>query len=160
MVSPGGPDGRSLVAYARDDGAFIWGGGDDKAGYSSPQLVSLAGREQILIFNEQAYHITAHHPQTGAVLWRRVWDHGYVQAVANPLVLPGDRVLASTGYGAGAELYQIAAADDGSLASEMLWQNKKLKAKFANMAYRDGFVYGLDDGILVCLDPETGKRRW
>ena len=28
------------------------------------------------------------------------------------------------------------------------------------MAYRDGFVYGLDDGILVCLDPETGKRRW
>jgi len=160
VVSPGGPDGRSLVAYARDDGAFIWGGGDDKAGYSSPQLVSLAGREQILIFNEQAYHITAHHPQTGAVLWRRVWDHGFVQAVANPLVLPGDRVLASTGYGAGAELYQIAAADDGSLASEMLWQNKKLKAKFANMAYHDGFVYGLDDGILVCLDPETGKRRW
>ena len=80
--------------------------------------------------------------------------------MANPLVLPGDRVLASTGYGAGAELYQIVATDDGSLASKMLWQNKKLKAKFANMAYRDGFVYGLDDGILVCLDPKTGKRRW
>ncbi len=28
------------------------------------------------------------------------------------------------------------------------------------MVYRDGFVYGLDDGVLVCLDPATGERRW
>ena len=24
----------------------------------------------------------------------------------------------------------------------------------------DGFVYGLDDGVLVCLDPATGERCW
>ena len=24
----------------------------------------------------------------------------------------------------------------------------------------DGFVYGLDDGILACLDPATGERKW
>jgi hypothetical protein len=28
------------------------------------------------------------------------------------------------------------------------------------MVLYEGFVYGLDDGILVCLDPETGKLRW
>ena len=28
------------------------------------------------------------------------------------------------------------------------------------MAERDGFVYGLDDGIMVCIDLETGKRQW
>jgi hypothetical protein len=28
------------------------------------------------------------------------------------------------------------------------------------MAVHDGFVYGLDDGVLVCLDPADGSRRW
>ncbi len=160
VVSAGGPDGRSLVAYHRKSGEFAWGSGDDQAGYSSPRLATIAGREQILVFNENKHAVVAHDPQNGAVLWRRAWEHGRVQCIANPLVLPGDQVLASTGYGAGAELYQISAAPDGSLNSETLWQSKRLKAKFSNMVYRDGFVYGLDDGILVCLDPQNGKRRW
>jgi outer membrane protein assembly factor BamB len=25
---------------------------------------------------------------------------------------------------------------------------------------RDGFAYGLDDGILACIDLSNGKRRW
>jgi outer membrane protein assembly factor BamB len=24
----------------------------------------------------------------------------------------------------------------------------------------DGLVYGLDDGVLTCLDPANGERRW
>ncbi len=160
VVSAGGPDGRSLVAYRRETGEFVWGGGDDQAGYSAPRLATLAGRDQILIFNESSYNVVAHDPQNGALLWQQPWDHGRVQCIANPLPLPGDRVLASTGYGGGAELYQIKTAPDLSLASEMLWQSKSLKAKFSNMIFHDGFVYGLDDGIMVCLDPSDGKRRW
>ncbi|NKB69115.1 MAG: PQQ-binding-like beta-propeller repeat protein [Candidatus Latescibacteria bacterium] len=160
VVSSGGPDGRSLVAYQRHSGTFIWGGGGDQAGYSSPRLATLAGRQQILIFNEANYNIAAHDPHNGALLWQQSWDHGMVQCIANPLPLPGDRVLASTGYGGGAELYQINSAADGLLGSQRLWQSKHLKAKFSNMVFHDGYVYGLDDGIMVCLDPNTGTRRW
>ena len=35
-----------------------------------------------------------------------------------------------------------------------------MKAKFANLVQRDGFAYGLDDGILACVDAKTGRRRW
>ena len=35
-----------------------------------------------------------------------------------------------------------------------------MKSKFNNVAHRDGFIYGLDDGILACLDLATGQRRW
>jgi hypothetical protein len=28
------------------------------------------------------------------------------------------------------------------------------------VVFKDGFFYGLDDGILVCLDPADGERRW
>lgn len=156
VVSAGGPDERSLVAYHRQTGAFIWGGGTDKAGFSSPRLVTLAGREQIVIFNNHS--VVAHDPQSGVPLWRQPWDQ--VECIANPLPLPGDRLLASTGYGIGAKLYQVNAAPDGRLTSTIVWESPRLKAKFANMVYRDGFVYGLDDGVLVCLDPQDGKRRW
>ena len=156
VVSAGGPDERSLVAYHRQTGAFVWGGGSDRAGYSSPRLVTLAGREQILIFN--SHSVVAHDPHSGVPLWRQPWDQ--VQCVANPLPLPGNRVLVSTGYGIGARLYQVDAAPGGGLTSDILWKSPRLKAKFANMVHRDGFVYGLDDGVLVCLDPQDGKRRW
>jgi outer membrane protein assembly factor BamB len=156
VVSAGGPDGRSLVAYHRDSGEPIWGGGDDKAGFSSPRLVTLAGREQILIFNNHS--VAAHDPQSGAILWRQPWDQ--VECIADPLPLPGDQVLASSGYGIGAKLYQVKPAPDGGLETDIVWETPRLKAKFANMVYRDGFVYGLDDGVLVCLDPQNGQRRW
>lgn len=36
----------------------------------------------------------------------------------------------------------------------------RLKAKFTNLVFLDGYVYGLDDGVLTCLDPTNGERRW
>ncbi len=35
-----------------------------------------------------------------------------------------------------------------------------MKAKFTNLVAHEGYVYGLDDGVMVCLDPETGERMW
>ena len=35
-----------------------------------------------------------------------------------------------------------------------------MKNQFATSVYLDGFIYGLDDAILACLDAETGALRW
>jgi outer membrane protein assembly factor BamB len=35
-----------------------------------------------------------------------------------------------------------------------------MKNKFSSSVYHDGHLYGLDEGILVCLDAETGELRW
>jgi outer membrane protein assembly factor BamB len=35
-----------------------------------------------------------------------------------------------------------------------------MKAKFCNVIEKGGFVYGLDDGILACVDLASGRRRW
>ncbi|NKB68604.1 MAG: PQQ-binding-like beta-propeller repeat protein [Candidatus Latescibacteria bacterium] len=67
VVSPGGPADRSLVAYHRDNGAFVWGGGQTQAGYSSPSLAVLADTPQILIFNSST--LAGHNPATGTLLW-------------------------------------------------------------------------------------------
>ena len=48
----------------------------------------------------------------------------------------------------------------GTLAAGLVWESPRMKAKFTNLVMRDGLVYGLDDGVLVCLDPADGQRKW
>jgi outer membrane protein assembly factor BamB len=157
IVSPGGTKGRSMAAYDRETGKPVWTGGTDRAGYSSPLHAVIQGVSQVLILNRAS--VAGHDAATGLVLWERPWPSESPSA-AQPLPLPGDRVLVSSGYGVGCALFQIEKEAEGGLAARELWKNLNLKAKFANFVHKDGFVYGLDDGILVCLDVETGKRRW
>jgi outer membrane protein assembly factor BamB len=50
--------------------------------------------------------------------------------------------------------------DGEGLSAELIWESRRLKSKFAPMVYHDGAIFGLDDGVLVALDPETGERLW
>ena len=152
-----GGESATLVAYDAESGEEIWRTGDDGAGYGSPIVSTLAGVEQIVAFNGGS--LTGHDIQTGHVLWTQAWPRRQPN-VAQPLVLPGDRVLATSGYGVGAKLFRIDKRSDDELAVEVVWESLRLKSKFANFIYYDGFVYGLDDGIMVCIDPENGRRKW
>ncbi len=157
VVSAGGSEGRSLVAYDAETGEKDWSAGSDRSSYSSPVLATLAGRTQILMFNQGS--VAGHDPETGALLWEAPWSTEQPN-VANPLPLPGDRVLLSAGYGVGAKLFRVEPREDGGLGARLLWESPRLKSKFANLVAHHGFVYGLDDGVLSCLDPESGERRW
>ena len=143
VASAGGSHDRSLLAYRQDTGQLAWSGGSQPANYGSPFLASLAGRPQVLAFNSRK--ITSHDPATGRVLWEYPWGIGQPQ-VAAPVVIGANRVLFSSGYGVGSELLEIQPAADGSLTASRLWQSRKMKAKFANLVQRQGFLYGLDDG--------------
>ncbi len=157
VVSAGGRNNRSLVAYRAATGDLVWGAGTDGAGYSSPRLVTLAGVAQILIFN--AGGVSAHDPATGTNLWKYHWPGGHPH-VSMPVVVPEDRLLVSSGYGVGSELLQIQKGSTGVFSASRLWKSTRLKAKFTNLIYRDGYIYGLDDGIMVCLDAASGKQKW
>lgn len=156
IVNPG-KGAPALAAHDRATGEFVWRGGTDGSSYGSPFFATLAGTPQILSFNNAS--ISAHDPATGAVLWTHPWDARQPK-VALPLLVPGDRVLFSSGYGVGAELLEVKRDDNGKLSAARLWKTLKLKAKFANLVFKDGHVYGLDDGIMACLDAATGEQKW
>jgi outer membrane protein assembly factor BamB len=157
IVNPGGKNGRSLVAYHLKNGEFAWGGGNDDASYSSPYAATLGGAVQILIFNQHA--VFGHDAATGTVLWQHRWD-AHQPHVALPVVVGADRVLVSSGYGVGSELLQLTQDNTGKFKVDQLWKTIRLKSKFNNLVTRDNFVYGLDDGILACLDLATGDLKW
>ena len=156
VVTVGGADGHSLVAYDARSGAPVWSAGSDRSSYSTPALLTLAGRRQLVALN--ASSLTALDPATGALLWEQPFPPGQPN-VASPVATGPDRVLVSVGYGIGSKSYRV---DDhgGALAAVPLWESPRLKSKFANVVVHDGLVYGLDDGVLTCLDPATGDRRW
>ncbi len=157
VVAAGNPAGKSLIAYRRDTGEVAWAAGDDPISYSSPTLATVAGGRQILILNQQS--LAAHDPADGRVLWHQQWP-GREPKVSQPLVIGEDRVLLSAGYGLGALLLRVERDAAGTFAAHEIWRNIRLKAKFSSSVLHEGFVYGLDDGILVCLDPATGERCW
>ena len=151
-----GPGGTSLAAYHRATGEPAWRAGTDRGSYSMPTLATVAGREQVLIVNGES--VAGHDPTTGEMLWSEPWDIPG-QRITMPMVLGGDRVLVSAAYGIGSRLLHLTPDGDG-FSVEEVWESRRLKSKFAPMVQRDGVVYGLDDGVGVALDPETGERLW
>jgi outer membrane protein assembly factor BamB len=98
-------------------------------------------------------------PEAGAVLWEYPWQTYNDITVAQPLLLGGDRVFISSGYGVGAAALEVSAAE-GRFAVREVWRNTRMKNKFTSSVLHEGFIYGLDEAILACVDAATGELKW
>ena len=158
VINAGGP-GASLVAYTRDTGERRWAEGSDPAGYASPMLTRRDGVDQIVNFTARS--VTAHSPIDGRILWQHSWSAAQPN-VAQPLPLGETDLLVSAGYGVGAQALRLqrTGEDEESLSVQQIWERNTLKAKFSNYLEIDGRVYGLDEGIMTCIDPADGARCW
>jgi outer membrane protein assembly factor BamB len=156
IVCPTGANGISLAAYECESGKRVWQGGKHQASYGSPLLTDLGGVRQILLNN--SFGVAGHDAATGKVLWSFEWTNGErtncSQTLAN-VPSPG-QVFISTGYGQGCALLHIESADK---PPEKLWDNRFMKTKFTTAVFRDGYFYGLDEGILESMDAKTGQKR-
>jgi outer membrane protein assembly factor BamB len=157
IVTPGGPDGRSIVAYNRLTGEPIWHSLNDRAGYTSPILATLAGRKQIVwISGERAVGITV---EDGKLLWEFPFPAQMDMNCSQPVVVDETHVLLSSAQGPGAALLEIAKTGD-AYAAHPIWQNNRMKNKFNSSVLYQGYIYGLDDAILACIDAKTGELKW
>jgi outer membrane protein assembly factor BamB len=158
VVTGGSSNGPTVLAYRRSDGNLLWRAGTDKASYASPILATLAGRPVVLSCN--AASLTAHDPASGKILLDYPWTNDKWPKASQPVVLEGDRVFLSAGYGSGCMLLAVKAGAEGKLAATQLWKNLHMKAQFNSVAARKGYLYGLDDGLLACVEIATGERKW
>jgi outer membrane protein assembly factor BamB len=157
VVLPGGPGGRSVVAYDRRTGKRSWSALDDRQAYSAPMLVTLAGVRQILVFT--ASRLVGITPDRGELLWEYPWKTQFDVNASQPLVLGNNRLFVSTGYGTGAAVIELTPATRG-LSVREVWRNIRMKNQFTSSVLHDGFIYGLDESILACLDAATGDLKW
>ncbi len=154
ITHAGGKGGKSVVAYNKTTGAKLWSVLDDSSAYASPMYVELAGVPQILTYTGD--RVLGLKLEDGALLWEHPWHTQYDINAAQPVLVSPNRVLLSSGYGHGAAVIEVAKAG----APKVVWQNKLLKNKFSSSVVHEGFIYGLDENILSCVDAATGDRKW
>ncbi len=157
VVIAGGKNNNSIVAYNKMTGAPTWKSQSDTASYTSPMLVTLAGRRQVL--SVTANRVLGLAPEDGSLLWSHTWDTQMGINVSQPIIVDKNRFFISAGYGKGCSLVEVTGSGK-SFTTRQVWENTSMKNKFNSSVLHNGYVYGLDEGILTCLDVNTGERKW
>ena len=158
VVLPGGGNGRSVAAYDATTGDIVWTALSDVQGYAAPMLVELAGVRQILVVTaDRAAGLTV---EDGTLLWDYPWVTSKGPPnISMPVVIGGDRLFLSAGYGHGGALIEVTDTG-GSLSAQEYWRTTRMKNRFSTSVLYEGHLYGLDESILACIDAETSELAW
>ena len=157
VTIPGAGDGKAIVAYDRASGRIAWSALDDEPSYVSPVRVSLAGVDQIVAV--LANRVVGLSTDRGSLLWESAWPGDGGTHAAQPLLIGDNQIFLSSGSGIQGLALEII-RDGDRLTARELWRTNRMKNAITSSVYHDGFIYGLDLGILACIDAATGELKW
>jgi outer membrane protein assembly factor BamB len=151
----GGDDQQSLVALDAKTGEPAWTQSGGKYTYSSPQLLTIHGRRQILIHENSA--LRSFDAKDGAALWEHLSESEMAMPMLQPQLLADGKLLVAAEPGVA--LLQIQ-HNDGKWSASKQWASNRLKPSFNDFVVVGDHIYGLDDGILTCIGLADGQRVW
>jgi outer membrane protein assembly factor BamB len=157
IVLPGGSGGKSVVAYDKLTGKPVWKALDDRQSYTAPMVVTLGGKRQLIVVS--ARRVMGLTVEDGTLLWDYPWTTEYDINASQPLMLGDNRFFISAAYDHGAAVVELTPSGTG-LTAKTVWQNNRMKNKFTSSVLYDGYIYGLDESILACIDPRSGDLKW
>jgi outer membrane protein assembly factor BamB len=143
-----------LAAYDLLTGARRWTGPAHGASYSSPQLATIGGVQQVLLLSETG--VTSVAPADGTLLWEYVWA-GY--PIVQPALTADGDVLISVSDSSGTRRLAVTHGS-GGWTVEPRWTSNGLKPYFNDFVVHNGYAFGFDGSILACIDLTDGKRKW
>jgi outer membrane protein assembly factor BamB len=156
-VFAGGKNDKGVVGYDAASGEPRWTAGKGLHSYSSPQLAKFGGEEQVLIISD--FGLEAIEPVTGNVLWKHDWQIKDMFRVVQPHIVGDGLVMLSTPMSYGTRLLQVTKEGEDWKVVEK-WTSKDLKPYFNDFVQLGDHVYGFDNDIFVCVELETGKKKW
>lgn len=157
-IDPRNNAGMAVAAYDAKTGKRRWATGSHGAGYSSPMRLTLAGRDQVVLFD--AGGLSGLSLEDGSELWRYEWPTFQDMNIAQPLLVRPDRLLISSELSNGCALLRVSRDKEGGFEVEPEWSNRWLGAKYASPVSLNETVIGLSNGTMVCLDAMSGQRLW
>ncbi|HBV64273.1 MAG TPA: serine/threonine protein kinase [Rhodopirellula sp.] len=149
LVAADNRGGGYLAAVDSETGSIVWrvgrGNGDS---YSSPTVVRVGGRDQLLISGNDA--VTSYDPATGQLLWQTAC---IAEATCGTIVSDGERIFASGGY---PESETICLSADG----QRLWSNNLKTYEPSLLVVEDRLLTVNDKGVAICWDAASGEELW
>lgn len=164
IVQVGSPRG-SVAAVSADSGEIQWTAGSSTAGYSSPALLQVGGKEQVVAFvGSECLGIA---PATGEVQWQMRYVTDYDCNTATPISVKGS-VLIAAGENHGGTVFDV--RPNGVIQERWRSQGTKadLRAEWQTpLLSQDGLLFVFDNvgsagpvTNLVCLDATSGDVFW
>jgi len=153
----GGPNNHSVLAYDSKTGDPAWQSGSGTHGYSSIQLGNIEGVDQLLSTSD--FGIQSFTPESGNLLWEHQWQMSMdgPRNLQPLMVTPNTILLGSDGQGT----RQIhVTKSDSAWAIQEQWTNSKFRPSFNDTVHHNGYAYGFDGRLFVCIDITTGERLW
>ena len=152
VITEAGGKGASAVAFDKTSGKVIWQTGEDAQSYASPYAFTHGGKQCVAFFN--AFGLVVREAADGKEVMRYPWKTSGDINPTTPIVADG-KILIASGYGHGAALLPLGAADP-----KPLWESKAMKNKMNSCVLWQGYLYGFDEGALTCMEFATGNVKW
>jgi len=154
LVLDGLPPGPCVLALDKNTGREMWRALDETPNFSSPIVVSAAGKRQLIIWTLNV--VNALDPMTGALFWREKFAGGANYPVSTP-VAHGDLLLVN------GVMFRLASEKPGAT---VLWPDGRPPSKqtvsetsTATMQGEHVFICNIA-GELVCVDTKSGNLVW
>ena len=142
-----------LVAYDAANGKQRWLGPSAGGSYSSPQLVTIGGVQQVLLMSDSG--LVSVNPADGKQIWNHQWACNFM--VQPALTADGDVLITSQENGT--RSIGVKHDSNGWIVQEK-WTSNGLKPYFNDFVVHKGYAYGFDGRILACIDLKDGQRKW
>jgi outer membrane protein assembly factor BamB len=154
----GGNDNGALVAFDAVSGAEKWRWNGDGPGYTSPIIVEIAGKRQIVTQSQK--NIIGIWADNGGLLWKIPFETDYVQNIVTPIVYQD--LLIFSGLNKGVFAVRVGWRDEKWL-TDQVWHNKEVSMYMNSPVLSGSYLFGMshrNKGQFFCLDANTGKTLW
>ncbi|MDA7657992.1 PQQ-binding-like beta-propeller repeat protein [Verrucomicrobia bacterium] len=162
IFSSDGKKDPVITALDLKTGAVVWRQKREtdatrKFSFSTPLLVSVSGKEQVVSAASGA--VFGYAPTDGRELWRVDYGQGY-SVVPRPIVGHG-HVYVATGFGR-PNVLAIRLGGDGNVTdSHITWQTSRSGPKTPSMLLDGNLLYYVSDGgIVSCVKAVSGDPVW
>ena len=142
-------------------GAIAWQAQDFENGYSSPILIDLDGRPELIVFTFG--EVAGLDPDTGRLEWQHAHPAEFGVNVAMPIWGDDHLLFVSSAYNGGSRVLKLARTGSTVSVTEV-WASQRVRIHFGN-AVRFGqrvFASNGDFGAapLAAVDVATGQMLW
>jgi outer membrane protein assembly factor BamB len=144
----------NLVAYEAATGKTRWLGPPGGTGYSSPQLFTINGIQQIVLLRSTG--VISVSLTDGKLLWEHAWSG---VPIVQPAVASNGDLLISVSESSGLRRLTVGQASGGWTTQER-WTTEDINPWFNDFVVHKGHAFGFDGSSLVCVNLEDGKLKW
>lgn len=161
VITLAGGKGRGVVALDLETGRELWAAQDFMNGYSSPLIVDVDGRPELIAFS--AGEISGLDPATGALEWTVPHPADFGVNVAMPIYGDDRLLFVSSAYNGGSRVLTLA-RENGRVTASQLWANKRVRIHFGNAVRIGNRVYASNGDFgaapFAAIDIRTGDMVW